>query len=221
LDITTFQVDLSALAALTALRTLQIFGADYAENNHNVVLTRIGPRLTDLTLNHIGHVNLQDIVMLCPSLENLTLSGGSVLPLNAGTPLNPQLPHFRNLISLRLIWCSTDETNYNYIRHYVSLKTVRFHPVNIFTAEFMRELERNGTFANLEEFDIIESPPGVLTMEALEILIQNCPHLKIIKGLKILQRLEPHFGKELKHSLLVRNIDIDIKYWHKCTSCIL
>jgi hypothetical protein len=56
--------------------------------------------------------------------------------------------------------------------------------MNIFTVEFMRELVRSGTFADLEEFDIIESIPGVLTMKAVKLLIQNCPHLKIIKGLE-------------------------------------
>jgi hypothetical protein len=206
-----FQVDLSGLAALTALRTLLIVGADYAESNLKAVLTRIGPRLTDLTLNQIRRVNLQDIVMLCPSLENLSLSGGSVLPLNARTILDPQLPHFRNLISLQLRWCSINATFYNYIRHYVSLKRVLFYHIQFFTLEFMRELVRSSTFANLEEFDIIACRPWFLTVEAVELLIQNCPHLKIIKGLKTSQHLQPHVIEKLKHRILVRNFNIDIE----------
>jgi hypothetical protein len=91
------------------------------------------------------------------------------------------------------------------------LKTFGFHGVNSSTIEFMGELVRSGTFENLEEFDIGEYFPGVLTMKDVELLIQNCPHFKIIKGLKIWQLLEPHDIKELKHRLLMRNIDIHIK----------
>jgi hypothetical protein len=87
--------DLSRLTALSALRALEIYGGSYYEFHWRAALRGIGHRLQDLTLIECSGVNLQVIVTLCPSLVNLSLIQCPVLHLN--TPLNPQLPHFRNL----------------------------------------------------------------------------------------------------------------------------
>jgi hypothetical protein len=122
LDIISSTVDLSGLTALTALRSLYVSFTDYATSNLNAVLTGIVPRLISLTLCDISNVNLQDIVSLCPSLQTLALCSCSYSPLNAETPLDPQLPHFKNLISLNINNIPGDEMNYNYIRHYVKFE---------------------------------------------------------------------------------------------------
>jgi hypothetical protein len=210
LKLGTVTVDLSGLTTLTALSTLRVSVGDHATSNLNSVLTAIGPRLTDLTLNLSTHVNLQDIAMLCPSLKILCLLMCSFLPLNPDAPLDPQLPHFRNLISLHIIKRNGDETNYNYIRHYVSLKTIRLYWINIFTVEFMRDVLNSGTFAHLEEFDIFEYENGVLTMEALELLIQRCPHLKSIKFAVTCFRITRRFIQEVKRRVSVRNLHLEI-----------
>jgi hypothetical protein len=74
----------------------------------------------------------------------------------------------------------------------------------------MREVLDSGTFANLEEFDILEVEPGALTMEALELLIQRCPHLKGIKGLETCMRLTRRFNQKIERRLLARNLDLEI-----------
>jgi hypothetical protein len=114
-------LDLSSLLALTTSRTLKIAGINVTYNL-NAVLTGIGPRLTQLSLIEFVRVNLQDIVTLCPTLAYLSLWDCEYLPLDPKTPLVPQLPHFRNLISLRISKLDEVETIYNYHRHYSSLK---------------------------------------------------------------------------------------------------
>jgi hypothetical protein len=210
LDIDTTTGDMSALAALTTLRTVEIIWVDYAVYNLNAVLTGIGPRLSDLTLTWVTRVNLQDIVTLCPSLESLSLLECKLLPLNPDTQLNPQLPHFRNLTFLHIINIDEDETIYSYIRHYVSLKRIRLEAIHIFTAEFMRKVVSRGTLANLEQFYLQEYWPCASTMEALEMLIQHCSHLKSIGYLGTYRRLDEDPIQQLKHRLVVQNLDLQI-----------
>jgi hypothetical protein len=203
-------IDLSGLTTLTSLRSLYVSSPDYATSSLNAVLTDIGPRLTNLTLYDISNVNFQDIVSLCPSLESLVLFSCSYLPLNADTPLDSQLPHFKNLISLNINNNPGDEMNYNYIRHYVSLKTIKLNWINIFTVEFMREIVNSGTFANLEEFYISEYGHGALTMECVELLMQRCLRLKKIGYFRYWRRFDPALIQELKRGILEGNFDLEV-----------
>jgi hypothetical protein len=202
-------LDLSGLAALTTLRTVRFSHGNYVTRNMNAVLTGIGPRLTDLTLESVKNVNLQDIVTLCPLLASLSLLECKLLPLEPNTALDPQLPHFRNLISLYIINDDQDETIYNYIRHYIGLKKIRLEGIHIFNVEFMREVIRSGTLAHLEEFRIDEYRPGGLTMDALEMLIEHCSQLKSMGYLRYCCSLNLDFLQELELRLLVRNPDVE------------
>jgi hypothetical protein len=65
-------------------------------------------------------------------------------------------------------------------------------------------------FANLEEFYIRETGYGALTMEAVNMLIEGCPQLKIIEGLRTCPHLNPVFIRELRRKLLADNLDIQI-----------
>ncbi|PNF33102.1 hypothetical protein B7P43_G15751 [Cryptotermes secundus] len=210
LDICLFTEDLSGLAALTRLHTLRLTEGDYAKCNLNAVLTDIGHRLTDLFLEGIEHVNLQDIITLCPSLSSLTLSLCTLSSLDPDTQLDPQLPHFRNLTSLHISHTHDDERIHDYIRHYVSLKTIRLKWINIFTVEFMREVVRSGTLADLEEIAVHEYWNYAMTVEALELLIKHCSHLKSIEGSKTWRLIPKRFIGKLKRRLLVQNFDLEI-----------
>jgi hypothetical protein len=75
----------------------------------------------------------------------------------------------------------------------------------------MREVVSSGTLANLEEFCVNEYPPGALTMEALELLINHCPHLKTIEGLRNCPLLKPYVTQRLKRRISAQNLDVQIK----------
>jgi hypothetical protein len=211
LQLNKLKVDLLGLAALTELRTLRISWLHDDTLNLKAVLTGTGAKLTDLSLESCRNVNLQDIVTLCPSLKILAVVNSSCLPLNPDAPLDPRLPHFRNLISLSIIRVDGGETMLNSIRYYVSLKRFLFSDVDIFTVEFMREVLNSGVFANLEVFEILQNEPGALPMEAVELLIERCSHLKIIRGLGTCKQIKSSFILELKYRLLVRNLDLEMK----------
>jgi hypothetical protein len=201
--------DLSRLKAFNALRALEIYGECNYESHWRAVLKGIGHRLQDLTLIAFSGVNLQDIVTLCPSLVNLSLIGSPGFHLN--TPLNPQLPHFRNLINLKVEHTSRRPVDFRYIRYFVNLETIHLTAVNVFTVEFLREIKNLGTFKQLEVFRVAEHAPGALTMEALELLIGYCPLLKRIEGLRHCPKLNRQLIYGLKREILKLNFDLLIE----------
>jgi hypothetical protein len=204
------EVDLSGVTAWTELRVLQISYADCLTVNMNATLTGIGHKLTELILLSISNLNLQDIITLCKSLKSLVVSMCSILPLNADTPLNPQSSHFRNLKYLRIHRHSDDRTDYSYVRYYVNLEKVDLYRVGIFSVEFMREVLRRGTLANLKTCYIQEPEAESMTFEVLQLLIQHCSHLKLFGFTSRIRGLNPDNIQELKREMLVGNFDIDI-----------
>jgi hypothetical protein len=202
-------IDLSAVSAWTELRTLDIINGDCPTFNLNAILTGVGHNLTELTLAYVRNLNLQDMITLCTSLESLSLNRCSILPLNPDTPLNPQLPHFRNLISLRIERAYPEEADFSFIRYYVSLEKIHLNGIDIFTEEFMREVLRLGTLANLKECYITESFEGALTFQVLQLLIQHCSHLKRFGYTKRLPSLNSANVLNLQREMLEQNFDID------------
>lgn len=137
MDIEIYDIDLTGLTALTAVRTLKIRGGIYATCNPNPALSAIGATLTNLSLQWQLYVNLPDIANLCPSLEVLTLVECRFLPLTPDIQLDPQLLHFKHLISIYINQTHGDEMN-EYVSHYSSLKTIRLIETDILTNAFVR-----------------------------------------------------------------------------------
>jgi hypothetical protein len=202
--------DLSDLTAWTELRNLEISYGDIPTINLNAILTGIGDKLTELKLEMDTHVNLLDILTLCKSLKSLSLDSCLISPLNADTPINPQLPHFSSLISLKIEKSIEDPTDFSFIRYYVNLERIKLRWIHIFTEEFMREAIRLGTLANLKEFYLYETLHGVLTFAVLQLFLQHCPHLKIFGHTAQLPNLNALNVIRLRRQLSEQNFDIDL-----------
>jgi hypothetical protein len=192
------------------LSNLEISDCVGPEIDLNGILTGVGRKLRQLTLRLVMGVNLHDITTLCPVLENLLLSLCRPLRLNADTTFNPQLQHFQKLISLRVEKYLGDPTDYNYIRYYVSLETIDLFQIDIFTVDFMSEVVRRGTLANLTECYIRETPEGAMTFPVLQMLIDHCSRLKLFGYTEALVRLRSVSVDNLKRQLLRDNFDLDI-----------
>jgi hypothetical protein len=201
--------DLSPLTAFKALHTLKICDINSGSYNLRAVLSGIGQRLQDLSFVECHDVNLQDIVALCPSLVNLSIKGCTYLDID--TSIDPQLPHFKNVINLTILDNYTPHGRYfRYIPHYVSVEALRLQCRGIFTDEFVNEIVRLGTFKRLEVFHICEYGSGDLTMEALQLLIRHCPRLKRIEWLSRCRRVTGSRFEELKRQILQQNLDLEI-----------
>jgi hypothetical protein len=201
----------------------EISQLDYVSSSFNTVLQSVGHRLTDLKLVRVRRVDLQDIITLSPSLINLYLIACSFLNLQSDTPLDPQLPHFRHLINLKIYYLCEYPGDISYIRYYVSLKTIDLVCTRSFTVEFVTEILNLGTYKQLEVLRVEEYLPDAITVKALELLIGHCPLLKRIElggnrspgseyvfGGNRGPGLEYVFG-ELKHRILLQNFDLKFK----------
>jgi hypothetical protein len=111
--------DLSGITAFRALRVLTFDVIHYGICNMNAVIGGIGHRLKDLEVFRGMGVNLQEIITLCPFLVNLSLDILTLSPLN-GNLLNPNLPHFNNLINLKICNGNFYQVDLSFIRYFVS-----------------------------------------------------------------------------------------------------
>jgi hypothetical protein len=207
--------DLSGLTAFNALRALEIRPLYYGSSNFKAVLQGVGHRLTDLKLVGGESVDLQDIVTLCPSLANLHCS---FLYLSLKTPLDPQLPHFANLINLQIRRPVEFQDVGRYIQYYVNLKTIYLVLTSSITVEFVNEILKLGTYKQLEVLRVEEYWWKNINVKALQLLIQHCPLLKRIEIVAFHYEFDSHVFDELRHQILLQNFEL--KFKQICTDAI-
>jgi hypothetical protein len=211
ISLTTDDRDLSGLTAFNALHVLTLCDLDYRRCNLTAVMRGIGHGLTDLKVFRAKRVKPRDIITLCPSLVNLSLVSSTYSRRKANRPFDPQLPHFRNLIELKIDYLSRKTAIFSFIRYYVSLKTIQLKRFSIFTFDFVREIIKLGTFKKLEVLMLYEDFPGAVTMEGLRMLLRHCPFLKRIKGVRCCKRLDFNLINELKDEIKSQNFDLEIE----------
>jgi hypothetical protein len=68
-----------------------------------------------------------------------------------------------------------------------------------------------GTLKQLEVLELKEVHSGDLTMEGIHMLIEHCPFLKRIKGLRTWSDLNPELVTQLKDEIKSRNFDLEIE----------
>jgi hypothetical protein len=202
--------DMINVSVLDALRSLQISRGSYVAGNMNAVLQGVGNRLTELILKNVRRVNLADIVTLCSGLESLVLERCKFQPLHADVTLDPELPHFRSLTSLKIIKNPMDPTDFFHLRHYVNLKTIECRGLEIFTDHFVSDCVHSGRFRNLECFHINEAGEEALTMQSIDLLLQHCDHLKSLGYLETWTNLNPAHINDLEEEMFNQNYDLKI-----------
>jgi hypothetical protein len=103
---------------------------------------------------------------------------------------------------------SRDETHHDYIGYYINLEKLNLNSVNIFTEEFVSEILRRGTLANLEELYICETRNGAFTFEAAKLLIHHCSHMRKLGYLVRCPRFTPDLIQQLENENLQQNFDL-------------
>jgi hypothetical protein len=202
---------MTGLTGFRALRVLEFFDLFYGPSAVSAVLHDVGHRLTDLKLCMVTDLNLHEIVTLCPSLKNLSMVSCSESDSNHNTPFDTQLPHFRNVINLKIKHYVARTIASRFIRNYINVKTIYFKEFCVFTGEFVTDIIKLGTLTQLEVLHVEECWPGALTMEVLELLIQHCPLLNRIEGLRKCPRINRLHIRNLKAKLSKQNIDLLIQ----------
>jgi hypothetical protein len=175
------------------------------------VLQGVGHRLTELKLSDWWGEDIEDIITLCPSLTDLSLIRCTSLYSHRQTPLDPQLPHFRNVINLNIYHVYKYLSHYSYLPYYVSVKTVDV-TLKVDFDQFVREILNLGTYKQLEVLRVEQTPPHLITKKALELLIGHCPLLKRIELVGTTGDSVEHDFGELKRQMLLQNFDLKFKH---------
>jgi hypothetical protein len=200
---------LPGLTGFRALHVLEIVCLDNDTSALSHVLLEIGHRLSELKLAKVQHLNLHEIVTLCPSLITLSLIGCAELRPNQNKPFDSHLPHFRDLINLTISNNFGPSVALGFIRYYVSLNTINLEDINFFTAEFVKDIISLGNMTQLEVFHIRSIDQAPITMEAVQLLLQHCSLLKRIEGLA--ESLDGNLIANLERQMLEQNFDLVIE----------
>jgi hypothetical protein len=198
--------DVSDLSAFNALRVLEIHHLG-CSSLFTTILQAVGHRLTDLKLSHCWNADIQDIITLCPSLTDLSVIRCSFFYSHPQTPLVLQLPHFRNLINLKMCNFYRYRNQFFYLPYYVSVKTVEL----MFTGDFdrlVREILDLGTYKQLEVLRLQLTAPRLINMKALELLIGHCP---VLKRIELEGTADADDFGELKRQMSLQNFDLKFK----------
>jgi hypothetical protein len=206
-------VDLSGLSAFNALRVLKIKDILNASVDIKTVLQGVGHRLTVLKLSDCLNVDIQDIITLCPSLTDLSLIRSRFYSSHPHTPLDSQLPHFRNVINLKIRRYYTFpniRNNFIFFSYYVSVKTVGLALVADFD-RFVREILNLGTYKQLEVLRLHQNRFNSINKKAVEQLIEHCPLLKRIELVGSGDATKKCDLEELKRQISLQNLNIKLK----------
>jgi hypothetical protein len=208
-NIDRIMVDLSGLSAFNALRVLEIHGPDCTSSNIRTLLQAVGHRLTDLKLFDCCCRDIQDIITLCPLLTDLSLIFCPFVSSHPQTQLDPQLPHFRNLINLE-IYDAKNLNDFFYLPYYVSVKTVDVTLTGHFD-RFVREILNLGTYKQLELLRVQKTAPRSINRKAVELLIGHCPLLKLIELVGTADDSEECDFEALKHKISLQSLNLKLK----------
>jgi hypothetical protein len=121
--------------------------------------------------------------------------------------LDPQLPHFRKLINLKI--CDLDSYG-NYFFHLpydVNVKTVDLM-LKVEFDRLVREILNLGTYKQLELLRVQETTPRLINRKALELLIGHCP---LLKRIEVQGNADADDFGELKRQMSLQNFDLKFK----------
>jgi hypothetical protein len=197
--------DLTNFIELTRLVNLQIMVGISETFNLTGILIGMGSRLSDLSLFCIKNVSITNIVMLCSPLKRLALEACTFVPSNENEDLETDLPHYTSLIEFKLVGNYRLQMDIRHLRHYVNLQIFECKGVDILTDDFIRDAMQQGAFRNIQRFWVEETGGGALTMRTIELLLQNCEHLREIGFLRNWRRVTPSQCLDLIQRMRIMN----------------
>jgi hypothetical protein len=203
----TVKNDLTNLTALSRLVNLKIIEGNCIKNNLNAVLIGMGHRLSELCLREVHYINMVDVVHSCSSLKSLVLKRCSFIPLTESAILDTDLPQYKSLIELKLIYNYGSQDDFRYLRHYVNLEVFECGRLDIVTDDFLEDAIRQGAFRNIVRF-WVEDTSTTLTMRTVELLLQHCDSLREIGNLRRWRLLSSSEYTDLIKRKIIMNIDL-------------
>jgi hypothetical protein len=200
------EADLSVLGALKHLKDIKIAHCSAVSSNLKGLLEAVGYNITSLELLMMKDVDLLMIGSLCINLEKM----GLVCNFKASEQpyLTARTPLFKKLEDLRFEskYCECLFFNCTNIR-----KLEIFNCQN-FNDHVMAALLTKNPLKQLEVLSVAHC--GLLTINSVDLLLQSCDNLRVLKGLDSWGGVTKSQVMELCAEMRQRNMDIEI-LWKK------
>jgi hypothetical protein len=164
--------DVSVLGELRSVTEITMLLTDYIVVGFSTIINRVGQTLTKLDMYEVVNLYMDDLINYCIVLNSLIISYSQ---LTYRETRYRKLPHFQNLVELRLSH-NWGHYGFSLVLHlYTNLSILFVVGMPEITNTYIRETVRAGGFGNLTEFVVDHC--GFLSMETVFLLIDSCPHL--------------------------------------------
>lgn len=198
-------VDLTILATLSYLRELKLLSCNYYTHGINTLLEIKGPTIICLHLEHVDEIDLNALINIsqfCPDMKNLVFYNCEFLER---APIYSRRFSVSPFKFLERIKCVAECANMHLdflLSHCTNIKFIQLgSSTGIGDATMKRILSKN-PMNKLEELKILYSHD--LSMETVQLLMQNCENLHRLAELESWQGITPDelnlFREELKKS---------------------
>jgi hypothetical protein len=167
-----FSEDISDLGGLRHVVVVSISWCCCTLIRFSCVIRRLGTTLTNLEMQHVENINMDDLVNYCTVLNSLTLGYCHIMYTDT---FDPELPHFRNLQKLRLRHTFGPFDFISTLHLYVNLNVLSIMGMAQVSDMFIETIVRAGGFRNVTEFVVAYC--GYLSIDAAWLLMHNCPNL--------------------------------------------
>ncbi|PNF33416.1 hypothetical protein B7P43_G03364 [Cryptotermes secundus] len=196
---------ISDLAGLRNVSSFSLFRCSYTGIALGVVIRCLGQNLTNLKMNEILDININDLINYCTVLKELSILYSHMIIRRTFELISP---HFRNLkvIRLRYDWGPFDFSSILHL--YINLNVLHLVGMVEITDTFMKQTVTAGGFRNLTECFIEFC--GDMSMDTAWLLLQNCPNLTTIGNIDSWSRVDEREVAALLTFLRNNNLSLEV-----------
>jgi hypothetical protein len=198
--------DVSNLAALNNLKTLEVIRGNYITSNLQVVLNVAESRLTVLELERVKNVNISHIIRYCSQLLVLSLEQCTFISME----FDPAACHFISVRTVQLEEADTQEMLFPQFKYYVNLEKFVCRGMRIINDVLVEQAIRQGALAKLEVFLVVETGVGNLTIDTAKMILSHCKFLRLIGCLDSWGQLTAADKSSFRNLIQGNNLNIQV-----------
>jgi len=204
---------LTPLARLQDLQEIKLLACNFYSDRVDTLLRERGASLTLLHLEHVDQLDMAALCIIaehCPALRKLVFFNCVFVEnFGAGEPTITQFSA-QPFLELESLLC-VSELAQNVVQfllvHAQNLKFVQFGTTAKFNDEIVRNVLHRNALKKIEEIRILKSYE--LTMNAVRLLIAECPRLKVIAEMDSWEGIADRELRELRAEIKQRNWELD------------
>lgn len=221
--------DYLVLLPFASLSQLDLFGGHFFQDKISELLYLKGQQIVKLALISVKGIDYKALALMtinCKKLESLTLNNCQLVDyeptngdmnsdeeyekrqayINMAKEAHEMVENFASLEELN-IQSAISSLYFGFIcKRALKLKVISVGPKNEISDESMVKIFIQNPFTDLEEFHIEKCELSIMT---LNMLINNCDHLRAIGDLQKWSRLDPIELSKFREMIRTENFDLD------------